>query len=170
MPLLRNFPSICHNSNRDTGSIPVVGSSSKRTLGLWIRAQHKANFCFIPPDKRAARRLRNGSIVEYISSIKYLLLSNVVPNTEEKKRKFSSTVKSPYKENLPGIYPIRHRTNLKSLTVSNPVIFTSPESGVIKEAKIRIKVLSPDPSAPIRPNNAPSATVKVTSQRAFIAP
>lgn len=54
--------SISQNSLRETGSTPVVGSSRKRTSGLWISAQLRASFCFIPPDKAPARRLRKGSI------------------------------------------------------------------------------------------------------------
>ena len=54
--------SIPQNSLRDTGSTPVVGSSRKRTSGLWIRAQLRASFCFMPPDNAPARRLRKGSI------------------------------------------------------------------------------------------------------------
>ena len=54
--------SISQNSLRETGSTPVVGSSRKRISGLWINAQLRASFCFIPPDKAPALRLRKGSI------------------------------------------------------------------------------------------------------------
>ena len=64
MVIPRSFSrrSIPQNSLRDTGSTPVVGSSRKRTSGLWIRAQLRASFCFMPPDNAPARRLRKGSI------------------------------------------------------------------------------------------------------------
>src|SRR3990170_6442922 len=51
---------IRQNSRRETGSTPVVGSSSNRTAGSWMRVAASASFCFIPPDRYSARRPRNG--------------------------------------------------------------------------------------------------------------
>ncbi len=42
-------------SRRDTGSTPLVGSSRKSTLGVWMRAQQSPSFCFMPPDRSPAR-------------------------------------------------------------------------------------------------------------------
>ena len=47
-------------SRRETGSTPLVGSSRKRTRGVWTRAQARPSFCFIPPERLPARRRLNG--------------------------------------------------------------------------------------------------------------
>ena len=44
------------NSRRDTGSTPVVGSSSTRIGGSCTSVHASASFCFMPPDSRSARR------------------------------------------------------------------------------------------------------------------
>ena len=49
-PLERNSESSFQNSRRETGSTPVVGSSSSRTFGSWTSVQASASFCFIPPE------------------------------------------------------------------------------------------------------------------------
>lgn len=53
---------MAQNSLRETGSTPVVGSSSSSTSGLCISAQLRASFCFMPPDSLPAGRFLNGSI------------------------------------------------------------------------------------------------------------
>ena len=68
-PDSRMRPSMVQKSPRLTASTPVVGSSRKSTDGLWTSAQHRASFCFIPPESLPARRPLNGSICEYISLI-----------------------------------------------------------------------------------------------------
>ena len=47
-------------SRRETGSTPLVGSSKKSTLGVWIKAQASPSFCFMPPERLPARRCLNG--------------------------------------------------------------------------------------------------------------
>ena len=47
-------------SRRETGSTPVVGSSSTSSSGVWTSVQASASFCFMPPESRSARRSRNG--------------------------------------------------------------------------------------------------------------
>ena len=49
-------------SRRDTGSTPVVGSSSSSTRGSGTSAQASASFCFMPPLRRAASRCSNRSM------------------------------------------------------------------------------------------------------------
>jgi hypothetical protein len=44
---------------RETGSTPVVGSSSTRTRGSGTKAQTSDNFCFMPPLSCPARRPLN---------------------------------------------------------------------------------------------------------------
>ena len=61
-PDARSPASKSQNSRRDTASTPVVGSSSSRISGRCTSAQHKASFCFMPPDSAPARRSRKGSI------------------------------------------------------------------------------------------------------------
>ena len=56
MPLARNSESSFQNSRRETGSTPVVGSSSRISSGSWTSVQASASFCFIPPDSRSASR------------------------------------------------------------------------------------------------------------------
>ena len=50
MPWARNCDSSFQNSRRDTGSTPVVGSSSRITWGSWTSVQASASFCFMPPE------------------------------------------------------------------------------------------------------------------------
>ena len=66
MPCSRNSASSFQNSRRETGSTPVVGSSSRMTRGSCTSVQASASFCFIPPESRSARRDRNGS--RFVSS------------------------------------------------------------------------------------------------------
>lgn len=68
-PESRMRPSMFQKSPRLTASTPVVGSSRKSTDGRCTNAQHRASFCFIPPDSFPARRELKGSICEYISFI-----------------------------------------------------------------------------------------------------
>ena len=59
MPCDRNSDSSFQNSRRDTGSTPVVGSSSRISAGSCTSVQASASFCFMPPDSRrraAAKR------------------------------------------------------------------------------------------------------------------
>ena len=56
-----NSASSFQNSRRDTGSTPVVGSSSTRIGGSWTSVHASASFCFMPPDSFDASRPRNGS-------------------------------------------------------------------------------------------------------------
>ena len=53
--------SIFQNSRRDSGSTPVVGSSSSSRSGSVTSAAASASFCFMPPDSAPARRARNGA-------------------------------------------------------------------------------------------------------------
>ena len=48
------------NCRRDSGSIPVVGSSRISRSGSWIREQQSDSFCFIPPESLPAGRSRKG--------------------------------------------------------------------------------------------------------------
>ena len=48
--LRRNSDSSFQNSRRDTGSTPVVGSSSRMTRGSCTSVQASASFCFMPPE------------------------------------------------------------------------------------------------------------------------
>ena len=57
MPCARNSDSSFQNSRREIGSTPVVGSSSRISVGSWTRVQASASFCFMPPDRRSASRL-----------------------------------------------------------------------------------------------------------------
>ena len=61
MPCARNSESSFQNSRRDTGSTPVVGSSSRMILGSCTSVQASASFCFIPPDSCSASASRNGA-------------------------------------------------------------------------------------------------------------
>ena len=56
MPRARNSDSSFQNSRRDTGSTPVVGSSSSSSSGSWTSVHASASFCFMPPDSRSASR------------------------------------------------------------------------------------------------------------------
>ena len=56
MPWLESWASASQNSRRETGSTPVVGSSSSRTRGSATSAQASASFCFMPPLSRPASR------------------------------------------------------------------------------------------------------------------
>ena len=47
-------------SRRETGSTPLVGSSRKSTRGVWMRAQARPSFCFMPPDRLPAWRRWKG--------------------------------------------------------------------------------------------------------------
>ena len=53
--------SSCQNWRRDSGSMPVVGSSRISTSGSCRSAQHSPSFCFMPPDSLPAGRSRNGA-------------------------------------------------------------------------------------------------------------
>ncbi len=55
-PAPRNSASSFQNSRRETGSTPVVGSSSTRIGGSCTSVQASASFCFMPPDSRSASR------------------------------------------------------------------------------------------------------------------
>ncbi len=50
---------MAQKSRRETGSTPVVGSSSSSTRGVWISAQIKPSFCFMPPESCPASRRSN---------------------------------------------------------------------------------------------------------------
>jgi len=56
MPWLESCASASQNSRRETGSTPVVGSSSRRMRGSATSAQASASFCFMPPLSRPASR------------------------------------------------------------------------------------------------------------------
>ena len=49
-------------SRRDTGSTPLVGSSSNRISGRCSSVHISASFCFMPPESLPACRSRNGSM------------------------------------------------------------------------------------------------------------
>jgi len=88
------FCKISQSSWRETGSTPVVGSSSTSSFGRCMRAQQRASFCFIPPESFPARRFLKGSICEYISPTSPMLSSILTPKTFAKNAMFSSIVKS----------------------------------------------------------------------------
>ena len=46
-----------HNSRREIGSTPTLGSSSSRSLGDFSMAQARPSFCFMPPERFPASRL-----------------------------------------------------------------------------------------------------------------
>ena len=54
------------NSRRDTGSTPVVGSSSSSTRGSGTSAQARASFCFIPPLRPSGQPLGEPVHVEHL--------------------------------------------------------------------------------------------------------
>ena len=60
MPCERNSDSSFQNSRLETGSTPVVGSSSRINSGSWTSVHASASFCFMPPDSASASRARNG--------------------------------------------------------------------------------------------------------------
>ena len=49
-----------HNSRRDSGSTPTVGSSSRSNSGERTSVQASPSFCFIPPESWPASRFVNG--------------------------------------------------------------------------------------------------------------
>ena len=51
---------IFHNSRRESGSTPTVGSSSSNNSGERTSVQASPSFCFMPPDNRPASRSVNG--------------------------------------------------------------------------------------------------------------
>ena len=47
---------ISHNSRRDSGSTPTVGSSSSSSSGERTSVQASPSFCFMPPESCPAKR------------------------------------------------------------------------------------------------------------------
>ena len=90
----------------------------------------------------------------------------VVLNTVAKNSKFSSTERSEYKENLPGMYPIRCLNSRNRVTTSSPSTSAEPESGSSREVKILKRLVLPPPSGPINPKSSPSSTSKEIFDRA----
>src|SRR5678815_2444516 len=83
-----------------------------------------------------------------------------------KKFKFSSTDRSGYKENFPGIYPTPLRMALYSFTTSNPSTVALPLSANNNVVRILNKEVLPAPSGPMTPNNSPCETLKEISLNA----
>src|SRR5579864_8958019 len=93
-------------SRRETGSTPVVGSSSSRIFGVWTSAQMRPSFCFIPPDNWPALK-RPKLVRPDIASKRAARSSRTARRTSKrsaKNRKFSSTVSSSYRPKRWGMY------------------------------------------------------------------
>ena len=95
-PRARNSDSSFQNSRRETGSTPVVGSSSTTSSGSWTSVQASASFCFMPPDSRSARRVRNGPAASSRAAAPGATGSPRTPRISAKNSMFSSMVRSPY--------------------------------------------------------------------------
>ena len=81
------------NWARASGSTPVVGSSRMSRSGSWMSAQHRASFCFMPPESLPAGRARNGCspVLRVRSSMRRRRSAVSWPNRRPKNCRFSST-------------------------------------------------------------------------------
>ena len=85
------------NSRLETGSTPVVGSSSSRISGRWINVQARASFFCIPPERWAARRFLNSVSPAKASNRSVRSCSSEISTSynSAKKDRFSATESSP---------------------------------------------------------------------------
>ncbi len=87
---------ISQKSRRDTGSTPVVGSSSTISAGAWISVQTSPSFCFMPPESCFIGRARKPAR-RVIASSRALRGASSTSGTRRmraKKSTFSSTESS----------------------------------------------------------------------------
>ena len=164
------------NWRRDKGSTPVVGSSKINKSGSWMSAQHKPNFCFIPPDNFCAGR--SAKFVMPVLANKSLMRAwrscLDCPNSLPKKSIFSNTDKVGYKflPNPCGIYAICAHTLRRcwALRMSPPNTSISP-SWILRAPAIKPNHVDlPTPSGPIKPTMQPAGISTVTWSAAIDAP
>lgn len=75
-PDCKTWSKAFHMQRRDTGSIPVVGSSKNTTGGLPIRAMAVLNFLLFPPLQRKINALLYTCILIYFTCVKTYIKKN----------------------------------------------------------------------------------------------
>ncbi len=159
--VLRTSSTKSCTSRLDTGSSPVVGSSSSRATGAVIRARAIATFCCIPRE-----RFSSGTVT--------FLCGNPSRSRIASARRLPSRASSPYSlaayskfsraDNLlkkaasTDTLLMHRRTASLSDATSCPKTVTVPESGVSRVAMSLTKVDFPDPLGPRMPNISPLLT------------
>src|SRR5438045_8028422 len=99
MPSDERFASVSQNSRRETGSTPVVGSSSNKIFGSVMSAHASASFCFMPPDSRPASRslkrcmsnMRSEEHTSELQSLRHLVCRLLLE--KKKKQKMNKIIK-----------------------------------------------------------------------------
>ena len=156
MPRARNSDSSFQNSRRETGSTPVVGSSSRISSGSWTSVQASASFCFMPPDSRSARRSRNG--VSCVISSSCVAARLVVAHAVDLGEELDVLVDGQVAVEAEALRQVadalgdaaRARAPDRARARA-----PSPASACSRPHISRIAVVLPAPSGPIRPNISP---------------
>ena len=153
---------IVHNSRRERGSTPTVGSSKQQQLR---RANERAGKpqLLLHSARQSARqavgeRRRARSSPSAADNFPAARI-RATPCKSAYKSRFSCTVRSSYKPNRCGMYPMRAWICAGSVAASMPSTVNSPPSAVISPAASRISVVLPAPSGPTSAVSVPSATV-----------
>ena len=160
------------NSRRVMGSTPDVGSSRNRISGSCISEQASASRCLKPSGSSSVAW--EAMLVKAKASLMRRIFSFCArprrPYTPEKKRRFCSTVRLPYRENFCAIYPRCWRA-LPELTFRS-ISSTSalPDVGTSRPHIILKVVDFPAPFGPSRPKISPRFTEKLTLSVAAKSP
>ena len=171
MPCARNSASSFQNSRRETGSTPVVGSSSTMSAGSWTSVQASASFCFMPPDSWSASRARNG--VSWVSSSSRSRAAAVVAHAVDLGEERDVLVDAQIAVQAEALRQVADRLGEPPMLADRIEAEHADRAARRRCSRpqiIRIVVVLPAPSGPIRPNISPRSTVSDSSPTASDRP
>ncbi len=161
-------------SRRDTGSTPVVGSSSSSTRGVWISAQTRPSFCFMPPEscpaRRRAERAEPGRRQQFWRAAR----RDVVAGHREQRGVEEDVLR--HRHVFIQAEALRHvaEVRLGALRIGARRrcrrARSRPHPGVSTPASMRMIVVLPAPSGPTRPKISPRVTAKLIPRTAATGP
>ena len=156
------------NSRRDTGSTPVVGSSSTSTRGWGTKAQASESFCFIPPLNCPARRTGESIHVEHLQILAASLHDVVGCDAAQ-----IADVANVFENRKIGVQAecLSQIACLERASRAGwPKTSADPEVASMTPARIWNVEVFPAPSGPIKPKISPSPTSKLIPRTASSLP
>ena len=164
MPATRNSASSFQNSRRDTGSTPVVGSSSRMTRGSCTSVQASASFCFMPPDSRSARRRAERRQLRHLEQA--IARRPVVAHAVDLGEERDVLVDAEVAVQAEALRQIADRAGDRAV-IGDRVAAEHADRARRRRAAARtirrIVVVLPAPSGPISPNISPGRTSNVSA-------
>ncbi|OKI06796.1 hypothetical protein AMK13_15300 [Streptomyces sp. CB02056] len=150
-----------------SGSSPLTGSSSSRTGGSPSRAAAMPRRCFMPSEKRPARR--RAAVARPVSSSTSRTRRGPMPLVTARPSRWWRAERAGWTAPASSSAPTS-RSGWRSEAYGRPLTVARPAVGASRPRIIRRVVDLPEPFGPRKPVTRPGRTVKVSPSTARVPP